>query len=84
MDEERKLSFQEMDEEEEEEPPTKTKIERAMEILEEMLEDGPLPVAEINEAMSEEGIGEKTAQRARKRIGAVQEYENGVPIWRLE
>ena len=84
MDEERKLSFQEMDEEEEEEPPTKTKIERAMEILEEMLEDGPLPVAEINEAMAEEGIGEKTAQRARKRIGAVQEYENGVPIWRLE
>ena len=84
MDEERKLSFQEMDEEEEEEPPTKTKIERAMEILEEMLEDGPLPVAEIHEAMAEEGIGEKTAQRARKRIGAVQEYENGVPIWRLE
>ena len=80
LDEERKLSFAEF-EEEEPAPPVLTKIERAMAILEELLEDGPVPVADINGIMAEEGIGEKTAQRARKRIGAVQEYKDGIPVW---
>ena len=52
---------------EEEEPEEKpvTKIERATAILEELLADGSMPVSGINEIMAEEGIGEKTAQRAR-------------------
>lgn len=60
-----------------------TKIEKAMIILEEILSDGPVAVSEINEIMEEDGIGAKTAQRARSRIGAVQEYVDGVPVWRL-
>lgn len=88
MDEERRLSFKEMDEagedDEEEEEAPKTKIELAMEILTDLLADGPHPVAEINAACAEEGIGDKTAQRARKRLGAVPDYINGVPVWKLE
>ena len=59
------------------------KIEKAMIILENILADGPVPVSEINEIMSEDGIGAKTAQRAKVRIDAVQEYVDGVPVWRL-
>lgn len=82
LDEERRLSFAEFEEEEPEEKPV-TKIERATAILEELLADGAMPVSGINEIMAEEGIGEKTAQRARARIGAVQDYQNGVPVWRM-
>jgi len=38
------------------------------------------PVSEINEIMAEDGIGSKTAQRAKTRLGAVQEYVDGVPV----
>ena len=68
LDGERRLSFEEMPVEEDE-APQKSKIETAMEIISEMLEDGPQSVSEINAAYAEEGIGEKTAQRARKRLG---------------
>ena len=60
-----------------------TKIEKAMIILAEILSDGPVPVSEINEIMDEDGIGSKTAQRAKTRIGAVQEYIDGLPVWVL-
>lgn len=60
-----------------------TKIEKAMIILSEVLANGPVVVSEINEIMEEDGIGAKTAQRAKVRIGAVQEYVDGVPVWRL-
>lgn len=82
LDEEKRLSFAEFEEEEEEEHP-KTKIELAMEIISNLLEEGLLPVSEANAACAEEGIGEKTAQRARKKLGAIQDYENGVPVWRM-
>ena len=49
-------------------------------ILETLLADGPVPVSEINEIMAEDGIGSKTAQRAKTRLGAVQEYVDGVPV----
>lgn len=83
LDEDRKLSFAEFEDEEEEAPQPATKIELAMEIITDLLADGPLPVSEINEAMEEEGIGAKTAQRARKRLGAVQEYKDGVAVWKI-
>ena len=83
MDEDRRLSFEEMEEEEEEDAaPSKTA--RAEEIIEEMLENGPVPVAEIKAACEAEGISGKTAQRARQNIGAVQDYENGVAVWKWD
>lgn len=95
LDDERQLSFSEMDSDS---PSTSdgsegsdgadyhrpvTKIERAIIILETLLADGPVPVSEINEIMAEDGIGSKTAQRAKTRLGAVQEYVDGVPVWLL-
>lgn len=60
-----------------------TKIEKAVIILENILSDGPVPVNEIHDLMEEDGIGSKTAQRAKTRIGAVQEYIDGTPVWTL-
>ena len=60
-----------------------TKIEKAVIILDNILSDGPVPVSEINDIMLEDGIGSKTAQRAKTRIGAVQEYVDGTPVWTL-
>ena len=84
MDDERKLSFAEFEDEKIETQPAGTKIEIASAILQEILKDSPMPVSEINQFMAEEGIGPKTAQRAKVRIGAVQEYRNGIPVWRLQ
>lgn len=84
MDDERKLSFAEFKDENNEAQPTPTKIEIASSILQEILKDSAMPVAEINQFMAEEGIGPKTAQRAKVRIGAVQEYKDGIPVWRLQ
>lgn len=84
MDDERKLSFAEFEDENNDAQPTPTKIEIASSILQEILKDSAMPVTEINQFMAEEGIGPKTAQRAKVRIGAVQEYKDGVPVWRLQ
>ena len=87
MDEERKLSFVELDDEEFESTlspaPASTKAEAAATLLRKILKDGPVPVARINQIMLTHKIGAKTAQRARHRIGAVQESEDGVYVWRL-
>ena len=98
LDDERRLSFAEMDSQDSSSDGMTgtdgaedvngvgkpvTKIEKAMIILAEILSDGPVPVSEINEIMDEDGIGSKTAQRAKTRIGAVQEYIDGVPVWSL-
>ena len=96
LDDERKLSFEEFEDDEEmalsafpaqiltpafPKMRMKTKIELAQEIISDILVNGPHPVAEINEACAKGGIGQKTVQRARKLIGAVQDYINGVPVW---
>ena len=78
LDEERKLSFSEFDDDE---GVLKTRIEIAMEIISELLEKGPQPVYEVNAACAEEGIGSKTAQRARKLLGIKQDYIDGVTVW---
>lgn len=83
MDEERRLSFEEMEEEEEEDA-TPSKTARAEEIIEAMLENGPVPVAAIKDACKAEEISGRTAQRARQIIGAVQDYENGVAVWKWD
>ena len=79
----RKLSLAEFEDEDEEAFVTPTKIETASALLQDLLKDGAMPVSEIIQIMAETNIGQKTAQRARQRIGAVQEYKNGAPIWRL-
>ncbi len=83
FDEERRLSFKEVDPDEEM-PMVETKINRAISILKTLLSDSPMPVSEINEIMEEEGIGAKTAQRARAKIGAVQFYDQNIPYWRQQ
>ena len=95
LDEERRLSFSDMDSDSSSTSDGSegsdgadyhrpvTKIERAIIILETLLADGPVPVSEINEIMAEDGIGSKTTQRAKTRLGAVQEYVDGVPVWLL-
>jgi len=83
LDDERKLSFAEFEEEIDEPQPAPTRIETAVAILQEILKDKAMPVSEINQIMAEEDIGPKTAQRAKVRVGAIQKYENGIPIWCL-
>lgn len=83
LDADRKLSFAEYEEDCEEESGPANKTERAMEILEEMLESGPVAVSEIHAVMADEGIGDKTAQRARRRLGAILDNLNGINVWRM-
>ncbi len=79
--EDRKLSFAEFEEDDDDlqEKPTKTEIAEI--ILKVLLRNGPVRVSEIHQIMDEQKIGSKTAQRARERIGAAQDYENGHPVW---
>ena len=83
LDADRRLSFVEYEEDNDEEPAQTSKTKRAMDILEEMLMDGPVPVSEIHAVMADEGIGDKTAQRARQRLGAVSDNLDGVNVWRM-
>lgn len=83
LDADRKLSFAEYEEDCEEESVPTSKTEKALEILEVMLESGPVAVSEIHAVMAEEGIGDKTAQRARRRLGAILDYLDGVPVWKM-
>ena len=48
-----------------------------------LLRDGPQPVSEIHRYTSQQGISDKTVQRARARIGAEQIFLNGVAYWQL-
>ena len=84
LDKDRKLSFMEFEENEDQEDQRPlTKIEKAMIILKESLASGAVSVEDAHAILAEEGIGMKTAQRARQRIGAIQDYSNGTPIWHL-
>lgn len=83
LDADRKLSFAEYEEDNDEEPAQTSKTKRAMEILEEILMDGPVPVSEIHAVMADEGIGDKTAQRARQRLGAVPDNLDGINMWKM-
>ena len=52
-----------------------------MVILKELLADGPVPVAEINKIMAKDNISDKTAQRSRKGVGAIQDFIDGKAVW---
>ena len=83
LDKERRLTFAEFTMEETDSAPSRAKIEVAAALLREILKDGPVPVARINQIMAVEKISPKTAQRARHRIGAVQECVDGTYFWRM-
>ena len=83
FDENRRLSFKEKEPDIQQEPdePEMSKTDRASLILTDILSTGPRAVSDIQQIFDEEGISAKTAQRARKRIGASQDYRNGIAIW---
>ncbi len=92
LDDERRLHFADFDTEDDKKPadngttvsasPPK-KIELAMEILHDLLAGGQAPVSVINDRMADAGIGSKTAQRAKTRLGAIQDYDGGTAVWKL-
>jgi len=83
LDEDRKLSFAEFEDDEDDLVETSTKTETAETILRVLLRKGPVKVSEANQIMADLNISSKTAQRASKRIGAIADYEDGVPVWRM-
>jgi len=52
-----------------EQPPRKTKVDEAMEFLQEALMSGPRPSKELDEEAEQEGISQQTLRRAAKRLG---------------
>ena len=59
------------------------KLERAAAILEECLENGPVPIDELFRKCDAAGIGDRTVRRAMKKIGAISQSKNGITYWRL-
>ena len=84
LNQERILSFEETDELMIA-PEIKTvhKLERAVAILRECLENGPVSIEEIFMKCDSAGIGDRTARRAMRRIGAISQSKNGITYWRL-
>ena len=83
LDEERKLSFAEMELVEDIDI-HKTKIERAEEIIRELLSDGSMPIDEILSECDMEGISDRTVRRAaRERVGIISRSVDGVTMWEL-
>jgi len=58
-------------------------IDIAIAFLEEKLADGPIESNEIKELLADEGISERTANRAKKALGIESVRENGVTFWEL-
>ena len=82
LDEKKRLSFGELPPDvPDPKPKSESKIARAQGILRELIKDDAMAVSKIHEAMEREGIGKKTAQRAKTEIGAKQYYEDGKPVW---
>ncbi len=80
MDEERRIDFAEMDNEAE---TPHTKIEKAGELLQKLLMDGPAPIDLLFSAAYEQGIGDRTVRRAAKDNRIISRTKNGVTTWEL-
>ncbi|MCL2853111.1 MAG: AAA family ATPase [Defluviitaleaceae bacterium] len=61
----------------------KTKIDEAMDFLEELLADGEVPATEAIELANDEGISKRTLDRARKQIGVKPKKVDGHWVWML-
>lgn len=84
MDDDRKLSFRVLSENGDsidDDNHVLSAIEKASLLLEGMLANGPVPVSRINTFMDEHGISSKTAQRARKEIGAATIKKGNQYYW---
>ena len=64
-------------------PRDEIKRDLAESLLNEWLQSGPLPIAEIQKRLRKAGISFRTAQRARQRIGIVSTYVNNDLCWKL-
>jgi hypothetical protein len=56
----------------------KAKLDDAVEFLERLLADGPVPLATIEQEMGKRGVSRATLRRARERVGGVARRTNAV------
>ena len=78
-----KVNFEEADTAYDEPSGTALKIEKASEIIKEMLSGGARPAAEIIASYEELKISPKTARRARAKLGADTYTRDGITVWEL-
>ena len=83
MDDMGKVTFEESDTADDEPPGTSLKIEKAADMIKELLSDGAKPAADIIAACEELRISPKTARRARSKLGADTYTKDGVTVWEL-
>jgi hypothetical protein len=58
-------------------------LDCAVERLHDLLAQGPLPVALVQQQLAQDGISKRTAQRAKLRLGVHAARQQGRWIWRL-
>ena len=84
MDDKEKIHFVELREDSStDEKADSRPIDIAMSFLEEKLADGPIESNEIKEMLADEGISERTANRAKKELHIESVRENGLTYWEL-
>lgn len=83
MDAEKKISYEIAEEKKKETLAEQTAIEEAADLLYDLLVDGPVAVKDVHEIMAEYEFSAKTAQRAKKRIGAEVKREGSKYFWEL-
>ena len=59
-------------------------FERARELLNELLADGPMPQSQIQEKVTQAGIGWGTAKKAKSDLGVISFKSGAQWLWRLE
>lgn len=82
LDEERRLSFAEFEQEEDATAST-LKIAKAGEILNDLLAAGPAQIDTIFEECDVYGIGDRTVRRAAKELGIISRSKGGITTWEL-
>jgi hypothetical protein len=66
------------------EPEEKTRLTEAVEMLRDLLADGPRPVGEVRRRLRGAGISDRTADRARARLGARTRPDGYQGAWRWQ
>ena len=62
----------------------KTKLEKAIQLLEVLLEDGAVPKDDILSELNNYGISDRTVRRAAHELGIISQTKLGVTTWRLK
>ena len=63
---------------------TQTKLEKAIQLLEVLLEDGAVPKDDILGELNNYGISDRTVRRAAHELGIISQTKLGVTTWRLK